>query len=326
MEQQPNNSSSNLAVRILSIIGGLLAAFCLILFLVLSGIARSDASFAIIGSCFIAAAIVGNRTINQLFLDTSITAFYVAGCVALGFAMVSSHWEPQLMCVVFMLIATLTFLLSKGVFFPFLAVILFNAAFTWFVMAGVEKLEISQVMVGMMGICFLALNLFEARIITTHSPMKRLIRPLHAGFFLSFACGLVWMSGIGYSFDKSVGILSVFIWAGIILMLRHVMKTMHVEKLQTKVLVYIVCFAMLLPTVFAPSLSGALLLLLICFGYGYRAEMGAGLVLFVYMIVKYYYDLQLTLLTKSVTLFFTGIALLFIWHFFTKKTRKHEEI
>lgn len=326
MEQQQNSPSSNLAIQIVSIIGGLLAAICLIFFLALTDIVRSESALSIVGICSIVAAIVGNRIINQLFLDTSITAFYVAGCVALCFALARSHWNVQLICLIFILIAVLTFLFSKGVFFPFLSVLIFNVALTWLFMESVKKIETSQVVVLLMGATFLALSFFEARCVGSMPAMKRLFRPLHTGFFLSSACGLVWLSGIGYTFDKTVGILSPFIWIGIVLMLRHVMRVMEVKKTRTKVSVYAVCFVMLLPTIFAPSLSGALLLLLICFSYGYKAEMVVSLLLFMYMIVKYYYDLQLTLLAKSGILFFTGIALLIIWYFFTKHTTRHEEI
>ena len=326
MEQQLNNPSSNLAVRILSVVGGLLAALCLIGFLMLSDIARSELALLVVGICAIGASVVGNRIIHQLFLDTSITTFYVAGCVALLVGMTVGHWNTYLICIVFMLIAVLTFLFSRGVFFPTLAVLLFNTAFTGLVMNGARAIEYSQFVVLLMGSVFLLLNRFEARIVTGYSVMKRLFRALHAGFFLSFAGGVVWMSGIGYEFNNSVSILSVFVWVGMVLILRRIMKTMDVQSLRTKVWVYVVCAALLVPTVFAPYLSGALLLLLLCFGYGYKVETVASLLLLMYVIVKYYYDLQLTLLTKSGILFLTGSVLLLTYYYFTKKNHHHEEI
>lgn len=326
MEQQPNNASSSLAVRILSIVGGLLSALFLILFLAISDLARSNEALSFIAVFAIVGSIVGNRIFNQLFLDTAITAFYVTGCLALCYVMVDSKWSVHLICLILMLIAVLTFLLSKGNLFPLLAVLMFNVTITWFCMEGVERMELIQFPLLLMGTVFLVLNFYEAKIVTLHPSMNRLIRPLHTGFFLCFACGLIGISGIGYTFDKSVGILSVFIWVGIALMLRQIMKVMKVEKPEIEVGVYVACFAMLIPTLFAPSLSGALLLLLVCFGFGYKVEMGTSLVLLIYTIVKYYYDLQLTLLVKSGTLFFTGIVLLLVWYFFTKQTKKHEEI
>lgn len=328
MDPQLNNSSSSsssLTVRILSIVGGLLAALCLILFLVLSPIIRSEEALTVIGIGAIVVAIVGNRTINQLFFDTSLTAFYVAGCVALCFALNRSHINVQLICFLFMFIGTFTFVCSKGVFFPFLSVLLFNTASTWAIIETIQEIEVSQVMVGWMGIVFLALNLFEAELVTRISALKRLFRPLHSGFFLSFVCGLIWMSSMGDTFDKPVAILSVLIWIGIVLMLQRVMKVIKVKPV-IKVLVYVGCFMLLIPTILAPSLSGALLLLLICFGYGYKVEVGASLILLIYTIGKYYYDLQLTLLAKSGTLFLTGVVLLLSYYYFTKHAKIHEEI
>lgn len=326
MGQQQHNTPSNLAIRILSVMGGLLAAICLIIFLIVSDISRSETALSVIGISFIIAAIIGNRTINQLFLDTSITTLYVAGCIALCYAMSSSHWNIHIICLLFILIAALTFLFSKGFFLPFLAVLLFNIALTWFIMESVEKIEISQFIVLLMGTVFLSLNLFEARLVSAHSHMKQLFHPLHTGFFFSFIGGLIWISGIGYSFDKSVWMLSVFLWAGIVLIVRRAMIVMEVTSKNTQAFIYLACLAFLIPTLFAPFLSGALLLLLICFCYGYKVEMGISIVVFIYAVVKYYYDLQLTLLVKSGTLFFTGALLWLVWYFFTKHKKNHEKI
>lgn len=90
--------------------------------------------------------------------------------------------------------------------------------------------------------------------------------------------------------------------------------------------IYILCIIICLPTVFAPYLSGSLLLILICFHYGYRAECAAALLLFIYAVSKYYYDLNLSLLTKSMTLFFIGIACITAWYFFTQKRTRHEKV
>ena len=42
--------------------------------------------------------------------------------------------------------------------------------------------------------------------------------------------------------------------------------------------------------------------------------------------MPYYYDLNLSLLTKSITLFFIGIACIAAWYFFTQKRTRHEKI
>ena len=104
------------------------------------------------------------------------------------------------------------------------------------------------------------------------------------------------------------------------------MQVMKVDHPVNQVGIYILCIVICLPTVFAPYLSGSLLLILICFHYGYKAECAASLLLFIYAVPKYYYDLNLSLLTKSITLFFIGIACITAWYFFTQKRTRHEKV
>ncbi len=42
---------------------------------------------------------------------------------------------------------------------------------------------------------------------------------------------------------------------------------------------------------------------------------------FIYAVSKYYYDLNLSLSVKSITLFFTGIIFMIAWYYFTQKER-----
>src|SRR5690606_9062763 len=65
-----------------------------------------------------------------------------------------------------------------------------------------------------------------------------------------------------------------------------------------------------LATLKAPGLAPAIVILLTGFANGNRLLVGAGIVALVLYLSSYYYLLEVTLLTKSVVLFFTGIALL----------------
>ena len=155
-------------------------------------------------------------------------------------------------------------------------------------------------------------------------------RPFHAGLFIS---SIVSLGGLSISDLVSEtnswlvsGILSVYIWVGLLIMIQQIIQVMKGDNPVNQVGIYILCIIICLPTVFAPYLSGSLLLILICFHYGYRAECAAALLLFIYAVSKYYYDLNLSLLTKSITLFFIGIACITAWYFFTQKRTRHEKI
>ena len=64
---------------------------------------------------------------------------------------------------------------------------------------------------------------------------------------------------------------------------------MQVKSLIHQVCIYLLCILICLPSLHAPYLSGSILLILICFHYGYKAECAAALLLFIYAISKYYF-------------------------------------
>ena len=146
------------------------------------------------------------------------------------------------------------------------------------------------------------------------------IHTFPSGLFVSCICLLAGLS-VNYGIPAPYWLLSIFIWIGILLIIQRIMPVMEVTNPVSQIGICILCILICLPTMFAPYLSGSLLLILICFHYGYKAECAAALLLFIYAVSKYYYDLNLSLLVKSITLFFTGIIFMIAWYYFTQKRR-----
>ena len=73
-------------------------------------------------------------------------------------------------------------------------------------------------------------------------------------------------------------------------------------------------------TAFVPLGGGAALLLMLA-GYiiGSRSLAVIGVLLQIYFLTMFYYDLSLGLLVKSIILFLTGLAFLAVWYFVTRK-------
>ena len=255
------------------------------------------------------------------FLDAMNITLYIAGCVLIGFGINASI---NILFTTLMGISILTFLLSRGFILPFLSVILFNISFfgeAAHVFSSFYPLQIAVVPILAL---FLFANIFETKLfecIGTKNYFSK-YKPFHFGLFIS---GIVSLGGLSINYLISETnswlvscILSVCIWIGILIM--------EVDHPVNQIGIYILCIVICLPTVFAPYLSGSLLLILICFHYGYKAECAASLLLFIYAVSKYYYDLNLSLLTKSMTLFFIGIACITAWYFFTQKRTRHEKV
>ena len=278
---------NNLTIQVVSIIGGILTTIFFLGFLVVASIIRTETSSLIIGCLFIITTLTISRRLTVPFLDAMNITLYIAGCALIAYGLNKS---TNALFIALAITGIFTFFLSKGFILPFL--------FT---------------------------NLYERNILT--GLKKNLVSkytPFHSGLFVSCICLLAGLS-VNYGIPAPYWLLSIFIWIGILLIIQRIMPVMEVTNPVSQIGICILCILICLPTMFAPYLSGSLLLILICFHYGYKAECAAALLLFIYAVSKYYYDLNLSLLVKSITLFFTGIIFMIAWYYFTQKRTKHEK-
>jgi len=81
-----------------------------------------------------------------------------------------------------------------------------------------------------------------------------------------------------------------------------------------------------LPTAFSPVILGILLIILLSFLVNYKLGLSVGILTFIYFICQYYYDLNYTLLTKSILLFSSGILFLIFYIFIHKYLGSNEKI
>lgn len=317
---------NNLTIQVLSIIGGILTAIFFLGFLVLASIVNEESSL-IIGCLFIIATIFISRLPIAPFLDAMNITLYIAGCVLIAYGL---HLTEDSLFITLAVISILTFLLSKGFILPFLSVMLFIISFIGEVVhLSFYESSLQIAAIPIMAL-FLLTNLFETKLLANlQESLASKYQPFHSGLFVSCILLLAGLS-VNYWMPTSDGwnywLLPVAIWIGILIMVQQIMEVMEVKNPVSQVCIYIFCIIISLPAAFAPYLSGSILLILICFHYGYKTECAGALLLFIYAISKYYYDLSLSLLVKSTTLFFTGIVFIIAWYYFTQKRTKHEKI
>lgn len=315
---------NNLTIQVVSIIGGILTAIFFLGFLALASIIRSEESSLIIGCLLIVATLTISRLVVRPFLDAMNITFYIAGCILFTFGISAN---VNILFCSLLVISILTFFLTKGFILPFLSVILFNISLFGEIAHLLSSWYPLQVAIVPLVAAFLFTNLFETKLLARLQGNTSKYKPFHTGLFIS--C-IVALSGSSIHFlttGINEWIISVFLWIGLLIMIQRIMRVMGGTNNSMKQIgIYGLSILICLPTVFAPYLSGSLLLILICFHFGYKAECGASLLLFIYAISKYYYDLNMTLLVKSITLFFIGIAFIVAWYYFTQKRTKHEKI
>lgn len=315
---------NNLTIQVVSIIGGILTAIFFLGFLALASIIRSEESSLIIGCLLIVATLTISRFVVKPFLDAMNITFYVAGCILFIFGISAN---TNILFCSLLVISILTFFLTKGFILPFLSVILFNISLFGEIAHLLSSWYPLQVAIVPLIAAFLFANLFETKLLARLQGNTSKYKPFHTGLFIS--C-LIALSGASIDFlttGMNEWIISVFLWIGLLIMIQRIMRVMGgTNNLMKQIGIYGLSILICLPTVFAPYLSGSLLLIMVCFHFGYKTECGASLLLFIYAVSKYYYDLNVTLLIKSITLFFIGIAFIVAWYYFTQKRTKHEKI
>lgn len=318
---------ANLSIKILSILGGLLGTSAFVGFLGASGLLRDEGTMLVFGILFMIFAVVGNKWANNIIWDTAFIALYVVGGALISVG-VSKFLESQnaILCC-FLVIAMLTIFFSRSFMLVFLATLLFNGCLAGFVGMN-DAFDWVQLPILWIGVVLTLLTIYEAKIISYHPVWNQLFTSMQAGFFVSFIIGLVILAQNRH-FDLTFNylwILSLCIGAGILLLISTIIQTHNIKNTQYRIAIYVAALLFLVPTIYAPYVSGAIFALLLAYFYGYKTEIAVSVIALVYFVSQYYYDLQLTLLQKSGVLFFSGIVLLGAWLFFNQQIQSNEKL
>jgi len=101
---------------------------------------------------------------------------------------------------------------------------------------------------------------------------------------------------------------------------------LDITEKRTKITIYGITLLTILPTALSPAISGAILLIVLGFLVNYKTGLILGIVSFIYFISQYYYDLNFTLLTKSILLFLSGILFVLLYLLTHKKLSSNEKV
>ena len=160
----------------------------------------------------------------------------------------------------------------------------------------------------------------ESKIITSSKKLSKLYNPIRIGLTISLLFGLVIIGKrnlIPIS-QNYIWLSSIVLFFVVIYLVSMISNILDIKSVKNKILIYSLSILILIPTVFSPSISGAILIILLSFLVNYKTGLIIGIISFIYFISQYYYDLNFTLLTKSIILFSSGIVFI-IFHLFTNK-------
>ncbi|WP_153395742.1 DUF4401 domain-containing protein [Chryseobacterium vaccae] len=323
---QKKETDQSLAIKILSIFGGILACLAFIGFLFLAQIFSSKEGIILFGGICIAGSAVLSRFSKKVITDTLSVSFYVAGFSLLGFGL-SSH--DNTMQLTFIGIALCVLLLVHNYILSFISVLILNGSILSLIITN-DLYDLTYIFITVQALIVTFIFLNEAKIITANRILSGLYDPVCIGMTLSFIAGLGY---IGFEDELSIPVLTLYnglssavIILAVLYVVSVLLKKLQVTHSRFKIIIYVLTALILLPTTLSPAISGAILVILLSFLVNNKTGWVLACVALISFIGKLYYDLQFTLLTKSILLFSSGIMFLAIYAFIHKKLISHEKI
>jgi len=318
--QEANTGKSGIAIKALSVFGGIAASLFFLAFLFLAGLYESETGMLIFGLIFIAASIIVNSRFDNIIVDTASISFYLIGFFLLGVGLGSIHVNENMICLIFVAVALLTLIIIQNYIFSFISLLIINGSLFALIIFSFSN-NMIHLLLTMQVIAIVYLFLHESAFISASPKISKLYQPIRTGMVLSFLCGLVliarkdlFSTGSYYLLATSIVIIIALLYVAF-----HLLVVLNVTKPNDKILVYGIATLMFIPTIMAPAISGCLLVILLSFFVRHRGGFILGIGALIYFICQYYYDLEYSLLQKSYFLIGSGILFVLIYLVTIKK-------
>lgn len=324
---QKNNDNQSLAIKILSVFGGLLASLAFLGFLFIAGLYNSDLGLLIFGTLCIAGAIWINKVYDKIIIDTVSVSSFIIGFILFGFGLGKLQMTENAISAVFILIALFSLSIVQNYILSFISVLIINGSILTLIISN-KGYDLIHIYVSALALIVTYFFLKEAKIITVSKALSKLYNPIRIGLIFSFLSGLIILGkkGILPISPDYIWLSSVIIISTIIFLLSNLFEILNITKIQNKTGIYILCILLLLPTALSPAISGAILIILLSFLVNYKTGLVLDIIAFIYFISQYYYDLNFTLLTKSILLFSSGVLFMALYLFTHKKLTSNEKV
>lgn len=318
-------TDAHISVKLLSVLGGIFATAAFMGFLMLTGVYESKTVLVASGLVFIGASVLMNNRYDHLLLDTFTITLYVMGFVLLALGL--GEWEVQENFIIasFLVLAVLSLIFAQNYMLTLVAVLIFSGSLAaCFAVNDLENLIL--ILYAFFGAGLIILTTQEARIISTSARYNRLYQPLQLGFFISLVAVLFFLALDG-KFSVQIKYLwayAALAWLATSWMVWKVMKSQEVTESKHQLQVFVLMVLLLIPSLFAPYIAGAIFLVILTYYYGFRTQFYLSIAFLVYAFSQYYYDLNLTLLAKSGILFSSGLLLILGRFIFNKQLKSDE--
>ncbi|BDD08907.1 hypothetical protein FUAX_13390 [Fulvitalea axinellae] len=305
-----------IAIKALSVIGGSLAAGTFLAFFVLSN--YEGAWPLVLGLVLIVAGMFIDSVKNKI-ISVSGVSVYAIGLSAFVYGLVEFRMEEETVYLVVLIMAVCSLVLTKNSVMAFALGLLINFCVFSLCMELIRGAGAGlQIFTFFAGVVSFLLMFTESRLVTSLRKKNWLFLPLRSAFVISYIIGVFYVSFHTF-FKVKYPWISVFMPV----LVSAVGLWMATRRLQTdmwvKVLIALLTLLPLGLTATFPAIAGCFAVLLFSYMTGYRTGIVLGVGGLLYAIWWYYYDMSVTLLAKSISLFVSGLVFLALYYLASKK-------
>ncbi|MGN7784612.1 DUF4401 domain-containing protein [Niabella sp. 22666] len=323
--EKNDHGHQSIAVKILSVVGGILASLAFIGFLFLVGLYESEIGLFFLGAVGIIGSALLSKKADSIITDTICVSFFIIGFVLLGIGLDKMQVDADVIFTVFAIVAFGALVLVQTYILSFVSLLIVNGSILTLILSN-HQYNLVNVYVIAIALVMAYFFLKEAVIITGSKILSKLYNPLRTGLIFSFLAGLVLVgkNGLVPTYFNYNWVCSAVIIAAIVYVVFQLFEVLNITKRQHKIVISVFAVLVLLPTLSSPAISGAILIILLSFLINDKTGLVLGMLAFIYFISQYYYDLNLTLLIKSILMFSSGILFIIIYLFTHKKLTTHD--
>lgn len=325
--QLQSENKSSLAIKILSIFGGFLGTLTFLGFLAIAGLYDSELGMLLFGIGFIISAIWLNKEYDKLLIDTFSISIYIIGFAMLAGGLSQMKVDENLIILLISIIAICSLCITQNYMLSFISVLTIFGSFLTLIISN-DAFNFIHLYIAVTAFILTYVFLNEAKLISRSKKLSKLYNPIRIGLIISLLMGLL---AIGKRYlipisENYIWISSIVMISILLYLVYIVINISEIVAVKSKMMIYTLSSVILISTVFSPSISGALIIILLSFLVNYKTGIVIGIIACIYFISQYYYDLNFTLLTKSIILFSSGITFLLLYLFTTKKGKSNEKI
>lgn len=325
--EQQTEEGTSLAIKILSIIGGFLASLAFIGFLFIADIYDSEWAIVLSGIVFVGLAIFLNKTYDRLIIETFSVSIYISGLILATIGLFELRLDEVVVCFFICLIAIISLLINQTYSLSFIAILSICISILSLLIAE-DLYDSIHFYVVVLTYLFTYVMLKEAKIVAATQWLSKLYLPLRIALLCALLMGLF---AIGNKHllpltQNNILISSIGIMPVLLYLVWSIIRINEVQTTQGKSVIYVLSGLILIASLGAPAIVAALLVLLLSFMVNYKTGLVIGVLALVYFVMQYYYDLNLSLLSKSMILLASGLLFVLLYLFTRKHLNSHEEL